>query len=195
MSMLIKELSAKDKSLLCYFNASHCQGFPELPPTSQVLKFASQLFILRHFSVFNSNERIWLFSPLQKLTSPKKIYPSTTGDKSDHCGAASRHVSAEIQLVFTNGCIRKVVDSEIQLKICMMCAQTHCFHPCLLLSFLPSFFLPSPLSYPLFSLSLGPRADSTQTQIPCLGLGEFCIWPLLGFIMVVEVFFPSYNGW
>lgn len=55
-------------------------------------------------------------------------------------------------------------------------------------SFLPS-FLPSTLAYPLFSLSVGPRADSTQTQLPCLGLGELCVWPLLGPIMVAEFFF------
>lgn len=57
-----------------------------------------------------------------------------------------------------------------------------------LLSFLASSLL-STLSYPPFSLSLGPRADSSQTRLPCLGLGELCVWPLLGPIMVAESFF------
>lgn len=40
--------------------------------------------------------------------------------------------------------------------------------------FLASFLL-STLSYPPFSLALGPRADSSQTRLPCLGLGELCV--------------------
>lgn len=55
-------------------------------------------------------------------------------------------------------------------------------------SFLASVLL-STLSYPPFSLALGPRADSSQTRLPCLGLGELCVWPLLGPIMVAEIFF------
>ncbi len=52
--------------------------------------------------------------------------------------------------------------------------------PSFLLSFLPS-FLPFTLSLtPPLSLSVGPRADSTQTLLSCLGLGELSVWPLLG---------------
>lgn len=51
-------------------------------------------------------------------------------------------------------------------------------------SFLPSFissFLPFTLSpTPALSLSVGPRADSTQTLLSCLGQGELSVWPLPG---------------
>lgn len=50
------------------------------------------------------------------------------------------------------------------------------FLPCFLPSFLPfKLFLTSPLS-----LSVGPRADSTQTLLSCLGLGKLSVWPLPG---------------
>ena len=65
------------------------------------------------------------------------------------------------------------------------------FRPSFFSSRHPSFlasFLPSTLANPLFSLSVGPRADSTQTQLACLGLGELCVWPLLGPIMVAGSF-------